>query len=243
MPASGYYHAMDAQNHDYYISGCGPISAVTCDASQVTSSAAIQSWGSQPPHMSGLCASAGDFTTQSCSVSLGPPSRLRGLLGFIGIDPAKPELTCHYGNGDGSRSVSIRYQCAQTAANPAAQQDPSTQTEYDITFTGPSACAGSSGGLSGGSLFLILFFVAVVVYFGGGVAYNVKVKQMAPGKEAIPQLEYWQQLPGLVKDGCKFSQVKAMGFYESVSGRSTNNSSLKQGLNEDEGLTSAQNDT
>jgi len=38
-----------------------------------------------------------------------------------------------------------------------------------------------------------------VVYVGGGLAYNIKVKEMEPGVDAVMHLEYWKQLPGLVK--------------------------------------------
>ena len=64
----------------------------------------------------------------------------------------------------------------------------------------------SPSGLSGGSLFLILLFCcALPLYIGGGLYYNVKVKQQEMGWTALPHREYWVQLPGLVKDGCLYS--------------------------------------
>ena len=55
--------------------------------------------------------------------------------------------------------------------------------------------------------FLILFFVGGALYAGGGFYYNTRTKG-ATGMEAIPNLEFWQTIPGLVKDGVVFSQAK-----------------------------------
>jgi len=55
--------------------------------------------------------------------------------------------------------------------------------------------------------FLILFFVGGALYAGGGFYYNTRTKG-ATGMEAIPNLEFWQMIPGLVKDGVVFSQAK-----------------------------------
>jgi len=107
--------------------------------------------------------------------------------------------------------------------NAAAMGEPSAKDHgggsYEIILPGPAGCgkpggAGpGSGGLSWGSLFCILFPIFVLLYLGVGVAYNVKVNEMELGVEAIPQLEYWKQVPGLVKDGCQFSYVHAKKAY------------------------------
>lgn len=76
-----------------------------------------------------------------------------------------------------------------------------------------------------GVLRVTAFFVFCPIYFGGGAFYNFKVKGKR-GAEMVPNLEFWQSLPGLVKDGCKFSWAQTQVFiaklrgneYSSVSG-------------------------
>lgn len=54
---------------------------------------------------------------------------------------------------------------------------------------------------------------ACAAYIGGGYTYNYKVKELR-GREAVPQLEYWEQVPGLVKDGCAFSWGQTKAFVQ-----------------------------
>ena len=46
---------------------------------------------------------------------------------------------------------------------------------------------------------VITLLVCGVVYAGGGVAYSVKAKGMAPGLGALPHREQWIALAGLVR--------------------------------------------
>jgi len=63
-------------------------------------------------------------------------------------------------------------------------------------------------GLTWGWLFIILFSVAVVLYFGIGMVYKYK-KLGVTGIETIPNIEFWRDYPGLIKDGIAFSVTKA----------------------------------
>ncbi|VEN36422.1 unnamed protein product [Callosobruchus maculatus] len=58
-------------------------------------------------------------------------------------------------------------------------------------------------GLSGGSIFLILLLVFLTIYLVGGglVLYFIRG---ARGVEVIPNVEFWRNLPSLVKDGLIF---------------------------------------
>ena len=69
----------------------------------------------------------------------------------------------------------------------------------------------AKSGLSGGSIFLILFFVGAFVYFVGGILFN-KYRRGMTGTEVIPNIGFWRDLPGLVRDGCMFSfnKVRAL---------------------------------
>ena len=48
----------------------------------------------------------------------------------------------------------------------------------------------------------------VFCYLAIGSFVNYKYREMR-GVQMVPQLEYWKQLPGLVKDGCLFSKEQA----------------------------------
>jgi hypothetical protein len=69
------------------------------------------------------------------------------------------------------------------------------------------------GGLSGGSIFLIAFFVSAVVYLVAGFIVNWKVRGATPGVDAVPNIELWRQVPGLVVDGIVFTKNKVMGLF------------------------------
>ena len=46
---------------------------------------------------------------------------------------------------------------------------------------------------------LIIFAIGVPLYIFGGLAYNWKIKQKALGIESVPNLEFWRDLPALIK--------------------------------------------
>ena len=74
--------------------------------------------------------------------------------------------------------------------------------------TNPSNQPGSGGGLTWGGVMVIILSVVLVVYVGGMVAFAY-FRQNKRGKELIPNPDFWSSIPGLVKDGCKFSYEKA----------------------------------
>jgi hypothetical protein len=194
---AGYLKAVDSESQDYYVGICGAVESVTCAVAPGTP-IAIQTWyDPAPPHFPTDCASLGSFATQSCSHEQSAP----------GAPPS--DLVCSYTGGSASRKIDVRLTCGA----PGTQlQTAATQLEtmkYQVQVTDPSLCMQvpppPATGLSKGSLFLILFAVSGIVYVGGGSWYNVKYRQMEPGSAAIPQVEYWRELPGLVRDGMAFS--------------------------------------
>ena len=62
---------------------------------------------------------------------------------------------------------------------------------------------GSSGGLSGGDVFLLIFFLGGALYVGIGMLYNFK-RHNATGMDLVPNIGFWRELPGLMKDGVRF---------------------------------------
>eukprot|EP00479_Gromia_sphaerica_P009012 TRINITY_DN3663_c0_g1_i2.p1 TRINITY_DN3663_c0_g1~~TRINITY_DN3663_c0_g1_i2.p1 ORF type:complete len:143 (-),score=40.68 TRINITY_DN3663_c0_g1_i2:310-708(-) len=98
--------------------------------------------------------------------------------------------------------------------DPAATGDTYTTTsdnfQCDWTFSvdSPFACAGSGGGggggVSGGWVFVIILLVCSFLYIVVGFLYKTRSKGTS-GAESIPNIEFWRQLPGLVKDGCSYT--------------------------------------
>lgn len=226
----GYYEGdspeSSGNNWQYYWAVCAPITTVTCGADPTISNpAVIQDYGSEtPPTLDGQCAGLGAFSSERCQAN--------GTKGMV----------CSYTGGDDDRSVDIVFSCEGAPAPPTCVA--TGNSAYTITMASPAACGkvapgpgpgpgGGSHGLSGGSLFLILFAVAIVLYAGGGFAYNVKVKEMEPSIAALPQLEYWKQLPGLVKDGMIFSFEEGQKAYLKLRGRSVASDGLHRGLTEE----------
>lgn len=71
-----------------------------------------------------------------------------------------------------------------------------------------AAHSAQSAALSGGTLLLLVFWFALVLpYFVVGMVLNKTMKGKS-GKELIPQVEMWQSVPGLIKEGFKFSFFK-----------------------------------
>lgn len=69
-------------------------------------------------------------------------------------------------------------------------------------------------------MYIFRLLVIVVVYFVGGVLF-MKFKREASGKDLIPNVEFWSSIPGLVKDGIKFSYNHTIGKCSSRSGYSS----------------------
>jgi len=158
-----------------------------------------------------------------------------------------PEPTYSYkGNGQGiimtttkgtpgctspatARSTTLNVLCASAfnRADKSADTVAETACTYQITMYLTAACGtkgsggntkdkSSGGGLSGGSVFLIIFFVSLFVYFAAGIGYNAYRGQQ--GVELVPNVEFWKDLPFLVKDGVMFCVhlVTGGGSYSSV---------------------------
>ena len=229
-PPAGYFENTDSQQHQYFAEVCGPTTTKHCDAQRMwapQSVAAVQSWDPSDPS---ACAVLGDYLTQSCSE--------------LPLGSAQKGVQCSYTRGDraigeGGRSVQFIFVCAPAYNSDAnfimtPAQDASADNAYTLTFAGPAGCPGgapgpgpggnppsappASGGLSWGSIFLICFWCSLFVYCAGSIGYNYRYRELR-GTDAIPQYDYWKQLPGLVKDGSIFSWEHAKLAYAKLRGR------------------------
>ena len=228
----GYLVAKDNVAQSYWFGVCGPAEGLTCGTG-FGPQAVIQTWGSAQPPMfqSYECRNSGLFSTQACSMLDG-------------------SLTCLYTGGEDGRSTQIVYTCHAGATEMVAVDNGQNPPAYVVSVMSASACMAvpESGdqGLSGGGLFLILLSVAVLIYVGGGMYYNIKYKEMPQSMEAFPHIEYWRELPPLVKDGCAFSWkhtkifAKEAHAYAVAHGYVNGDASLKEGLTAaDEGSSTA----
>eukprot|EP01112_Ceratiomyxa_fruticulosa_P013597 TRINITY_DN3827_c0_g1_i1.p1 TRINITY_DN3827_c0_g1~~TRINITY_DN3827_c0_g1_i1.p1 ORF type:complete len:241 (-),score=35.65 TRINITY_DN3827_c0_g1_i1:13-735(-) len=114
------------------------------------------------------------------------------------------------------RNANIIVGCGDTEANVIAITEPGGDgaCRYDIQMTSKHACAphlASVSALSGGSIFLIIFLISFSLYFAIGSLVMWRVKGRS-GVEAIPNYEFWRDLPGLIKDGFAFVRFKVTGY-------------------------------
>lgn len=126
------------------------------------------------------------------------------------VDPTGQLTATYLGTGWDmqSRTGVIKLVCdSNTEKNMVFNSD--IANIYTFTLTTQYACPGGggsrgSGGLSAGSVLCIILTVLIVVYLVGGVLFMTYNKG-ATGVERIPNVDFWKELPGLVKDGVLFT--------------------------------------
>ncbi|XP_072396066.1 cation-dependent mannose-6-phosphate receptor-like [Diabrotica undecimpunctata] len=76
--------------------------------------------------------------------------------------------------------------------------------KQSLILSSPKLCIQTEEhGMSGGSIFLLILFIVAGIYFVGGAALLYFIRG-ARGVEMIPNIDFWRNLPGLVKDGLIF---------------------------------------
>lgn len=138
-------------------------------------------------------------------------------------DPKSSGVILKYKNGQvcstgGEKfSLAIKIPCGDTVRKPGekndgldpkkfvVEQDSASGCEYTISFPAiADGCPGSGRNSNWGTYFLVFFFLGLTGYVGGGVAFRMK-KLGYTGKDALPHLEFWESLPGMIMDGVKFT--------------------------------------
>jgi len=132
-------------------------------------------------------------------------------------------VAAKYANGDpctgsgysGPRTVTAKFICSQQAGSGFTLiQTPGAQCDYTATYQTPLACGGGGGGssgLSGGSIFCIILLCGLFLYIVIGVLYKT-FSLGATGAERFPNIDFWKDLPGLIKDGFSFTYNKLRGL-------------------------------
>ena len=121
----------------------------------------------------------------------------------------------HMDAGDKQRHSMISCVCKPNGADVFSfvMEEPTSPGTYDLSLAGDSCCSksgsgpgssGGAGGLSIGSILLIAVLVVVIVYLLAGVVVQSAVRK-AEGRERIPNVSFWSLLPGLVRDGFRFT--------------------------------------
>ncbi|KAG5882995.1 hypothetical protein JTB14_033452 [Gonioctena quinquepunctata] len=106
-----------------------------------------------------------------------------------------------YQNGSGVSST-INLICDLQIKQPYLKVIHVQNNEFVVSS--PEVCIKTDHhGLSGGSVFLIILIVVGAIYFVGGALILYFIRG-ARGQEMIPNVDFWKNLPGLVKDGVIF---------------------------------------
>jgi len=134
------------------------------------------------------------------------------ILYSRGFDSTPASITLVF-PGANVRSGYLEIKCNEGITNPKFDTtgDAGDSNTYAVNTT--AACGGgkapsiAEGGKVGG-LLLGLFFGGGAVYLVGGFAYNIKVRQLE-GIDRIPHRDFWSSLPGLAKEGFRFTKSKA----------------------------------
>ncbi len=126
---------------------------------------------------------------------------------------ASDKISVKYTGGDACYNVQpastytlqIDFTCDPNSQTPALTMvgPGATLCDYVGTFTTPLMCSGSFGGGGGGKAawaFNIAVLAGIPAYFLFGFLINTFAFKKE-GSDRIPQLSFWANLPGLVKDG------------------------------------------
>jgi len=111
--------------------------------------------------------------------------------------------------------IEIQFTCStaptpdQFQVTPLNPDDPNCLLTFQLPS--PAACPHpANSGLSGGSIFIAVVLCSAVIYVVGGLIYGTVV-QKREGIEAFPHINFWRTLPGLVKDGVRFTFFERCG--------------------------------
>ncbi|XP_071812370.1 uncharacterized protein [Apostichopus japonicus] len=113
------------------------------------------------------------------------------------------------------RSLTVYLVCDKTATDPTLTvKELSTKKTYEYILTSICCCPNGcitveTDGLSFGSIICITFACIFVTYLVAGVLF-MKYVRKAEGREVIPNYSLWAEVPGLVKDGGKYTYSKIL---------------------------------
>lgn len=122
------------------------------------------------------------------------------------------------GSKGGFSTTEISFRCSHGGGflHPVVTNEDIDTCSVQMEFPTAAACGVHvkvSKSTDGGGILLIVFFVLLIVYFIAGAVWHHRNGKR--GADMIPNLSFWSSLPGLIKDGFKFTKSKATGSQES----------------------------
>jgi hypothetical protein len=206
--SSGDYKGTDG-TYDYKMNVCGVSnSGAGCTDKQYSICQFSQAGGT-------FVASLGSFSAQppTWSVITIPPNPPEAAANGVQYVMTNGDI-CWIAGRQQVRTVINVFRCHQGATPDAVKvEEDQTTCTFTITLETAIGCpggggggggGGSSGGISGGSVFLIILFSIIPIYIAAGCLYG-RTKKGLTGVEAAPHIEFWRGLPGLIKDGARYS--------------------------------------
>jgi hypothetical protein len=198
------------RNYMYIMNPCGVVGNVTsCAANNATVCQVDQTTGNFVANVASW-AKAGTPDAQWSIINANDPA-YGAQMKFINGD------LCFIFGVQRQRTAYLQFVCGtQNVTAPNAfnvSEDDSTCT-FVTLLVSPTACSGGGGGgggsggdsddLSGGSVFIIILVVVIPVYIVVGCIYKWRVNGTS-GIESCPNIEFWRDLPHLVKDGFSYT--------------------------------------
>lgn len=194
------WYADDRNGNMYYFNMCG-------DANDVPEACVVLQKAVQAPVF--------QVTNQSDCFWLG---QLRSMEWEL-IDDSEPNagVELYYFDGEQcsggiARDIRIQLFCDPDAGvgKPLDYYVLEEDCHYSITWPSKYGCPVSSGGMFGSGIggWLWFFVFGFAVYAALGCSYNIAYNRQHFGIEAMPHLEFWKELPGLVMDGIMYSKAK-----------------------------------
>eukprot|EP00455_Lapot_gusevi_P045480 TRINITY_DN5825_c0_g2_i1.p1 TRINITY_DN5825_c0_g2~~TRINITY_DN5825_c0_g2_i1.p1 ORF type:complete len:261 (-),score=79.03 TRINITY_DN5825_c0_g2_i1:117-842(-) len=163
-----------------------------------------------PPRTGSLVQSQGAF----CAILSSWNSPLWSLVDIH--DPWKG-LQATFSNGDAgncpggrNRALTAVFTCDASASGDSFVISEPSPCSYKVVLNSKYGCP--VGGLSSGWTFVIVVIGSFVAYIVAGCVYKRSRLGVTDWKESIPNIDFWQELPGLVKDGVMFSYSKIRGI-------------------------------
>jgi len=197
------------RNYMYIMSPCGVVGNITnCAANNATLCQVDQTTGNWVANVASW-EKAGTPDAQWSIINANDPA-YGAQMKFVNGD------ICFIFGVQRQRTAYLQFVCgAQNTTVPNAfnvSEDDSTCT-FVTLLVSPTACSGGGGGgsggggsddLSGGSVFIIILVVVIPVYIFVGCIYKWRVNGTS-GIESCPNIEFWRDLPHLVKDGFSYT--------------------------------------
>jgi len=125
---------------------------------------------------------------------------------FLLITYNATEPQSHSNCTNGMRVATVKVSCSPNRTGDFRFIDEKPRCYYQFELNTKYARRSEAvkpHGLGVGAVLLIIFFICIALYLIGGMTYKGCVSGER-GVNMIPNIEFWKQLPGLIKDGCLF---------------------------------------